>query len=337
MNVLTDWHNGGLYNSLYLLFEKRLGWDLYRPIGIDWFTNGFWRIAEPYGNAAVTIGQYLDINTLPYVPYKNLNGGAEEVDGIYQVYDPENRITHKAVTFEKFKTMKFDYIIATHPLHETWGGLLQFQPNAKFIMQLGNETQETSAKNVLSSVWAYTPKPEQKIIFYHQEFSLDDFRYEPPINHTLIRSFVHLLPDKGYFDIYKSSLKEFTMEAYGIGTERGPSMDLAGQMRESAFGWHIKPADGYGHVIHNWFACGRPIITRGDYYKGKTGGLLLKDGFNCIDLDKHSFEDNLNMIRYWSLPERHEEMCRNAFNTFKEVVDFDKEAEQIKIFLSNTE
>jgi hypothetical protein len=315
---------------------KRLGWTWYRPIGMDWFTHGYFKIAEPYGNSPVTIGQYLDINDLPYEPYTNLNEIVDNKNGIFHSYDGENKITHNAITYEMFKKMKFDYIIATHPAHGNWEELLQFQPGAKFVMQLGNEGQDTMAKNVLSSVWAYTPKLGQNILYYHQEFSLKDFRYEPLTSHTLIRSFVHLLPEKGYFDIYKSILKEFTMEAYGMGTELGVSMDLPTQMRESAFGWHIKPADGYGHVIHNWFAVGRPIITRGNYYAGKTGGLLLKDGFNCIDLDKHTFEENVRMIRYWSLPDHHNEMCKNAHDTFKEIVDFDREAESIQRFLSNT-
>jgi hypothetical protein len=275
----------------------------------------------------------LDINTLPYEAFKNLNGDAKEIDGIYTVFDPENHIFHKAIQFDTFKSMKFDYIIATHPLHECWKELAT---DAKFIMQLGNEGQTTTATNVLSSVWAYKPLPNQNILYYHQEFDLDKYKYEPPLNHTLIRSFVHLLPEKGLFDIYKNMLSEFTMEAYGMGTELGVGTNLPEQMKESAFGWHVKPADGYGHVIHNWFACGRPIITRGSYYAGKTGGLLLEDGRNCIDLDKHTFSDNLNMIRYWLLPGHHEEMCQNAYNKFKEVVDFDKEGEAIKSFLSNT-
>lgn len=335
MKVLVDYHNGGLYNSLHLLFEERFGWEMYRPIGWDWYTNGFWKIAEPYGNAPVTIGQYLNINEKPYDPYLNLNGTASEVDGIFQLYNPENKFNHKAITFEMFKSMEFDYIIATHPLHDCWEQLLQYQPKAKFIMQLGNENQTTNAKNVLSSVWKYVPLSGQNVMYYHQEFDVNEFNYVPPTNHTLIRSFVHLIPEKEYFNIYQNNLKEFTMEYYGIGTLNGPSQNLAQQMKESAFGWHIKPADGYGHIIHNWFACGRPVIIRGSYYQGKTGGLLLEDGRNCIDLDKHSFESNVAMIRYWSLPEHHKEMCQNAYNKFKQIVNFERESEEIKTFLSN--
>ena len=315
---------------------KRLGWTWYRPIGMDWFTHGYFKIAEPYGNDPITIGQYLDINDLPYEPYTNLNEIVDNKNGIFHSYDGENHIIHNAITYEMFKKIKFDYIIATHPAHGNWEELLQFQPTAKFVMQLGNEGQTTTAKNVLSSVWAYTPLPGQNIIYYHQEFDITKYRYEPPTNHTLIRSFVHLLPEKSMFEIYRSALNGFKMEAYGMATENGVGLDLPTQMRESAFGWHIKPADGYGAVIHNWFACGRPIITKGSYYAGKTGGLLLEDDKTCIDLDKHTFEGSLERIRYWSQPDHHMEMCQNAYDRFKEIVDFDKEQKDIELFLSNT-
>ena len=335
VNVLTDLHNGSLYNSLHLLFEKRLGFNLYRPIGEQWFHEGYFKIAEPYGNYPGTISQYLAINDRPYDPYTNLNGDLVESDGIYKIFSPEGNFEHKAITFDTFKNMKFDYIVGSHPLHECWEGLLQYQPTPKFIMQLGNENQTTNTQNVLSSVWAMSPRLGQNVCYYHQEFDLNEFTYEPPDNHTLIRSFVHLHPEKETFDIYKSNLPEFQMEAYGMGTDLGPSQNIAKQMKESAFGWHIKPADGYGHILHNWYACGRPVIIRGDYYAGKTGGMLLEDGKTCIDLDKHNFTENLNMIRYWSLPDHHKEMCKNAHDIFMKVCDFNSEAENIKTFLSN--
>ena len=124
INVLSDLHNGSLYNSLHLLFENRLGWNLYRPIGEDWFTNGYWKIAETYGNWPETITQFLGINNQPYDPYKNLNGRLVERDGIYHIFSPEGNFEHKAITFDTFKNMKFDYIVASHTLHQKWEELL---------------------------------------------------------------------------------------------------------------------------------------------------------------------------------------------------------------------
>ncbi len=39
MNVLADRHHAGLYRSLQLLGD-RLGWNLYTPVGMDWWDAG---------------------------------------------------------------------------------------------------------------------------------------------------------------------------------------------------------------------------------------------------------------------------------------------------------
>lgn len=331
MRVLTDYHHGGLYGSLHKLFVERLGFELYRPIGIDWFEGGWWQVAAPYGHAKDTINQYLAIDNRPWHPYEYLNGNRKQVGEVYHIYDPENAITHRAITLETFKEMQFDLVIATHPLHEFWVGLLKHQPNAKFIMQLGNENQTTVAKNVMSSVWAYKPQAEQNVFYYHQEFPMDHLGWEDPQTHTSITSMVHLLPCPEIYDRYKSILPDFTFKAYGMSCPDGipgTKDELGKIMKSTAFGWHIKPADGYGHLIHQWYACGRPVITKGDYYFGKTGGLLLTDGETCIDLDKHSEKENCDLIRYWSHPDNHIRMCKNAYARFKEVVNFDDEAQR---------
>lgn len=331
MNVLIDYHHGSLFKSLYLLFEKRLGYKVFRPIGYDWYTSGYWKIAEPYGNAQDTIGQYLDINDKAWDSYANLNGNYKLEDGIYHVYDPENNITHNAITLEQFKEMQFDLVVASHPLHGNWEELLKFQPKAKFIQQMGNENQITEAKNVLSSVWQYEPKKDQNVIYYHQEF--DDLGYTPPTNHDTINSFVLSMPESEVFQIYKSSLPEFKMKGYGLGSPDGPVENLIKEMRDSAFGWHIKFWDGYGHLIHTWAMLGRPLIIKGDYYKGKTGGLLLEDGVTCIDIDKHSLEENIALIKEASKPENHIRMCENMRKKFEEVCNFNNEAQKIKEWL----
>ena len=324
MNVLADYHQGALYKSLHLLFEKRLGYKLYRPIGMDWFTSGYWKIAEPYGNPPDTIGQYLDINDKEWDSHKNLNGNYRLKDGIYHVWDPENKIHHKAVTFEQFKQMEWDIIVSSYPLHHNWKEL----PCKQYIVQIGNENQTTDAEKILSSVWMFKPKENQNVMYYHQEFDLEEYKYVPPKNHNRILNVAIKMEERETFEIYKANLPEFI-----IHTKEDMEKPIAQEMRDSAFGFHIKSWDGYGYVIHNWFALGRPVIARGDYYKGKTGGLLLEDGVTCIDLDQHSFEENLQLIRYWAIPKNHKKMCENVRKRFDEVVNFDKEFASIKDWL----
>lgn len=325
MNILIDYHHGGLYKSLYLLFEKRLGYKAYRPIGMDWFSRGFFRVAEPYGNPEDTIGQYLGINDKPWDSKKNLNGDYLLEEGVYNIYDRENHIDHRAVTFQKFTQMRFDIILASHPLHDNWRELLTWQPQSRFIMQLGNENQTTNAHKVLSSVWNYQPKDGQDVMYYHQEFDLNEWKYIPPNNHNRILDVAITQEEPETFQIYKSNLPEFIFHK-----KEDMTRSLVEEMQSSAFGFHIKSWDGYGYVIHNWFALGRPLITRGSYYEGKTGGFLLEDGVTCIDLDKHTFQENLDLIKYWSKPSNHKQMCENVYKKFKEVVDFDCEAKVIK-------
>ena len=99
MNIFADLHHGDLFYSLHRLFVERLGWTLYRPIGHDWFNAGYWKIAEPYGNAKDTINQYLDINCRGYNAYTNLNGEHYLKDGVYHIYDPRPNYYQKTITF----------------------------------------------------------------------------------------------------------------------------------------------------------------------------------------------------------------------------------------------
>ena len=43
-NVFIDKHHEGLFDSLVLLFEKRLGWRLYTQAGIEWYKEGLWNV-----------------------------------------------------------------------------------------------------------------------------------------------------------------------------------------------------------------------------------------------------------------------------------------------------
>jgi len=61
MKVFAELHHQSLFTSLQFLFEKRLGYQLFRPIGEKWFREGYWKICEPYGNDIRTITQYLGI------------------------------------------------------------------------------------------------------------------------------------------------------------------------------------------------------------------------------------------------------------------------------------
>ena len=341
MNIFVDYHHDDLYYSLYLLLEKRLGHKLYRPIGMDWFDQGFWDIGNPYPNPRDTAKQYLGTDDRTWDAYKNLNGDYKIEDGIYYVYNPPNKFHHRGITLEKFKEMKFDIIISSFPFgHEqTYQRLQQsVMPSAKFIVQLGNIYQQTIAENVMCSTVPYPT--DKNVIFYHQEFDLDIFKSVKRDQKAFtICNFVNIMLNKDLFEAVEKLVPEYFFKSFGAGNRDGTltyKEDIAGYMQMSKFGWHIKPGgDGFGHIIHNWFAVGKPIITNISDYKDKLAGQLLVDGFTCIDVENKTPEEIAERIKYFSEPERYEAMCENVKTTFRNIVNFDREAEQVQGFLEN--
>lgn len=331
MRVFVDYHHNALYYSFHLLFEKRLGWELYSPIGYEWFWNGYWR----YSSKRETIEQYLGKPT----------GRYEVKDGIYYIEAEEgtNRFVRKAVTLSKFMEMEWDYIIASVYNHERPYHELARIKKACFIRQMGNPGERCDfnlCRNILNSTRNPVP-PHVNQVFYHPEFDVEkDYFYEPPRDHRTIRSFMNCLPlskDAPLFYRYEKALPEFKFRMHGILGRDGllSVREVPEAMRNSAFIWHLKSqGDGYGFVVHQAMATGRPLILKKSYYRGQTAEPLFVDDETCIDLDGHSFEENIERIRYWSEPGNHEEMCLNAHRRFKRIVDFNGEFKRIKEFLN---
>lgn len=329
-NVLADFHHGALYFSLHLLFEKRLGWNLYRPIGYDWYRRGYYACGFTPG----MIKQYLEPPSKDYFR-----------DGVYYIPYQEGNIkyTHKAITFKKFLELDFDVIVASLSNHEIPFHRLirEHKPNAILIREMGNPNEMCNFKicrNILNSTT--NPVPEGvNVVHFHPEFSLEEYKYVPPKTHNVIRNIMHLLPktrDAHLWYDYKRAMPDYVWKMHGFLGEDGvlPEHLKAWAFRNSAFIWHVKWfGDGYGYVIHNAYASGRPCIVKGSYYKGKTAWPLLEDSVTCIDLELGSKEENVRKIRYFSEPGRHIQMCENAYKRFKEVVDFDREFAEIKKFL----
>lgn len=342
MRILADFHHADLYYSLHLLFEKRLGWELYRPIGEDWFHEGFWKIAEPYGNDAGTIRQYLSTEVLPWDAFESLNGNYQLSNDVYKIYDPVRRFHQKAITLQTFKEMDFDIVLSSYQPHDaSFAELIRkYKPKAKHIAHMGNIWQTTDVQNVMCSTLPYEVPQGKNVVFYHQEFPLDIFSYEENPIKPLVTSFVNLLPMPELYNYFKDAAKGIEFKAYGMGCPDGTITgleEIAKKMKESSFGYHVKPyGDGFGHIIHNWFAVGRPVFTFFDDYKDKLAGGLLEDGVTAFDLGRRSHEETIRIIRnYLENPEGLEYLSQNAYNRFRRLVDYEAEFVQIKKFLEN--
>lgn len=347
MRVLVDFHHSSLLRSLVLLFENRLGIELYRPIGMEWWDNGYWAI----NNLEDTAKQFLDLEqAIPAdgTPPLNTVAAGNHAEGIYMVLDPGAQSAHKACTFNFFVNNRFDYVIASIPAHvELFKDLIaKYQPWCKLIIQMGNNWNLANYKghNVLASI-APQPAPDVNVMFYHQEFDLKIFHKSPALPSKKIHSYVNVIKNTGVgWNDYRQlkrilDTKGYDFKAYGgqcpDGNMTGP-VALARSMREAQFIFHVKPGgDGFGHIIHNAYAVGRPIITRPSHYKGQLAEQLLVPG-TFIDLDRYGPGEIKNIIVRLTYDDRGlRQMGERCAERFREVVNYMVEAKAIGAWLEN--
>lgn len=347
MKIFCDFHHAGLLQSLILLFEKRFGGELYRPIGTEWHTRGYWKV---YDHPA-TVEQFLGIGAATPDGTPRLNDVVnKQGDFVYKCHDIDSGETNKAITYEGFMSMPFDIVIASMPCHiQPFKKLCREHPNhPKLIFQIGNAwTIEAGlAPNIMASAIINDVPKDINFISYHQEFDLDIFKPSELVPGNVISSFVncfntesHLIGDWQLFQNVEKQMPEWKFKSHG-GQCRdgavGPSNVLAQTMRESRFIWHTKQGgDGYGHIIHNAGAVGRPMIVKRSYYDGKMGAQLMIDGETCINIDNLSIPAIIEKIQYYNEPERYKQLCIRSYENFKRVVDFESEFKSIEKFIQN--
>lgn len=344
-NVFTDFHHSGLLQSLILLFEKRLKGNVYRPIGMEWADNGFWNV---YDHPA-TRQQYLSYSQkfIPLDGSRPLNQIENIEKGIYYCHDIDSEQENKAISLETFKSLPIDFVIASLPQHiAPFKRLIKlYKPNAKLIYQIGNAWNVTEPVDyVMASALVNIPAGTKAIV-YHQEFDTEVFNYRQPVPNNHITSFVNCFStDQLFKEDYQTFLAvekfmpDWTLRTLGGGCRDGVahgSKGVADEMGDSRFIWHTKKGgDGYGHVIHNAFAMGRPPIVKMSQYKNKLAGQLMTDGETCIDIDGLSANQVVEKIKYHDEESRYNRLSINAYKRFTEVVNFEREAKEIKKFLS---
>jgi len=353
MNVFADYHHSGLYHSLSMLFEKRLGATLYSPVGREWFDEGYWKYCDIPG----VIKEYLEVDPaechsdgwVTWDRYEPIKLG----EGEYSIMEAGSRFKLHRITLDQFKKMDFDYIVPSVYNHEESFLKLRdkYQPKAKLIRQFGNMDEVTTGKipNLLNSSkpWPMYPdyvhelkKENYNHVLWRQEMDLEQFKWTPPPNSKTIKSliaFPHSILDWPTWEHHKKALWDFRWVQHGLQGDNGhlPERDVAKAFYTTDFIWHVKfRGDGYGHTIHHAYACGRPCIVRGSYYKECLAEPLLVHDYSCIDLEKETFNGFLKKMRYWAEPNHLLEMSKNAYALFKKEVNFDKEFEDVKEFLA---
>lgn len=348
MKVLVDFHHSSLLRSLIMLFEGRLGYKVYRPIGPEWFENGFWKINAQPDTAKQYLSYDQTYNPADGTPALNRYlKKMEDEKGVFYCLDPGGRELNRACSFYYVMNQKFDFLIATIPQHiEPFKQIIKrWQPQAKLIFQMGNQWTPAAlnASNVMASAQLEDVPAGLHYIQYHQEFDTEIFKPAPVRPTKKIYSFINILQSmpRAWADFQKLEqlLPEFEFKSFGgqcrDGNMTGPQQ-LARKMREAEFIFHVKDnGDGFGHVLHNAYAVGRPVITRRSDYQGKLGGRLLEPG-TCFDLDILDHEKVADDIR--RLTKHRAELRRmgeRGAKTFKAVVNYEQESKEIAAWLKN--
>ncbi len=319
-----------------------MGGKLYRPIGMEWFDEGHWKIAEPYNNDRGTVAQYLGLrpeDVPPDKPYKNLKPVYK--DGVYYCEGS------KGITLEAFKEMDIDIIIASWPPHYRAYTELRdkYKPNARVICHAGNNFGNFDwdvIDNFMGSI-APIPIPAQvNHIFYHQEFDTKMFNYTKPERNRKLKSFLHIFkqyPDYQSWYQLKDKMKDWEFYQHGSLCDLGVIQGRAGMadaIRDSNFVMHMKQGgDGFGYIMHYAFAMGRPIITKREYYQNCLADELLDENTAFLWHDEQGFEQNANrLLALYNNEDAYYAMCKAAYDRFCTRVHYSNEEVLIRKFLS---
>lgn len=314
--VLIDYHHADLVESLHLLFADRFGWEVYVPVGLDWYEQDVWQFGKwAWGD---------DRLARQFLTRESVERDSAHPDRL-----------HNVVTFDEAVALDWDYVVASVP--DNYAGYYDFarQAGAKFVIQCGN-TNQPIAWELDPLVLNSSEMPLRgKGVTYHQEFSLTDFAYAPAES-SIIGSFVNCMDRLPCYMFLAEAMKVLpnTFRIHGIDGIDGnvkPTKDVGTLMRSYGWGWHDKiTGDGMGHVIHNWAAVGRPFIGHAGHYAGQMAGPLWEDGVTCIDLDRHSIGELPGLMAKAD----NVEMGRAIRDRFDELVDFDEEAVRIRALLT---
>lgn len=335
--MLVDFHHSSLLRSLIMLFEERLGYEVYRPIGMDWYHEGFWNVYPSEGTAI----QYLHVGSQPQDNTAPLNEGAAQGD-VYWFRDPGASTTNRACTLEFFKDNDFDLVLSSIPDHtELFKRLMvKYQPDAHHIQQIGNQNWpfEKNA-NVLASVKPV--RTEANSVFYHQEFDTSVFCPTPPMPTRKVSAFIHCMlqdhPAWINFLGLEEQLPDHEFRSYGGQCRDGNLVGIrtvAHTIQESSTVIHLKTGgDGFGHAIYNSFAVGRPMVLRRSHLKGTLAEELLVEGA-FLDLDTTTSWDAAAWIAdLCAEPDRLVEASSLASERFVQCVNYDGEASEVAAWL----
>ena len=128
------------------------------------------------------------------------------------------------------------------------------------------------------------------------------------------------------------------MKYFGGGCPDGilnGSHEVSIKMREANIGWHLKPQGGLGHSSLGWLASGRPVITNMSQMRtwGGDAPALFEPGVTCMDIESFNVTDGVRYIRNMLEPENNLAWCQRAYTRFNDIVNYEREAQQLIRFV----
>jgi hypothetical protein len=346
VKILADFHHADLFEAHQLLFTDRFGWDVFMPIGMEYWQQDYWVHERAWHGDAIA-KQYLSLwNT-----DRDCGDHWERED-----WQHPGRVL-KMLTLEQARAMRPEIVLCSLLHNEPGYYKLAKELGAKYGLHTGNQGTDDHYEWADFCLFSTTRQtlPNCPYCFYHQEFNVKDqytFHY-PPEEKDTVCTFVQVLyassGEQDRFDRLAKATPELRWYTHGH-DDRNPYFRanikntplLAKTMQACRVGAHFKTwSDGYGHVIYSLFAIGRPVVCTASYYLGKShdhfpklAGELMEDGVTCFDVQAHTDAEAVEFIRrlvndedyYFQFSER-------VYNRFCQCVDFEEDAAKIKAML----
>lgn len=181
MKALFDHHHAQLSQALIYLFEMRLGIELYRPEGAEWFPDYYWHPIAEEAMANLTPGGGIKLRGESPSPFSWLKNEAPIP------YFSQDNTSFRWMRLEDCKDL--DYIICTSERNEQrfYNLRRNLGLKAKIIRYVGNADEAVNPDLFDIFIPAYLPLYEQYVktgqkpgLLFHPEVDANLYHYTPP-------------------------------------------------------------------------------------------------------------------------------------------------------------
>lgn len=356
MRIFSDSHHAGLYRSIFLLFQDRLGHEVWFPDGsmCEWVNRdapGAWLSPNIAGNGGVPDRHLDEHGNIPNICSR-----------------------------DQFLEMDWDAVIITRPESiPAFQHLISHHPKGrgiKRIGQAGNESQYYDwdfVPNFLSSDYLSYVRCPDKVnkIHYMQEtgrqFQIEQFVPLTQEDLRRVNTFINCLEsfngwewdkDGGQWhgacphcdgpaipgqrvsvrDIWHTMdahLPEWELRDFGIHNSKGMlnEKEMPARILEGALTWCFKTYEGMGHSIAQSISMGRLCLIPRRFHRYRTANQFLIPNITCLEAE-WTPESCVNAVRWFTKSlDRANEYSEACFKASKAVFNWEHEAFRVREFM----